>query len=300
MEDWFQVENFRAQCPEDTWDQKASRVEDSTHRLLDLLDALQEKSADGMSGTVRPIRATFFVLGWVARRCPGLVRRLHERGHEVASHGYGHRLCRLESRKTLFQDLCFSKALLEDIVGVEVRGYRAPGFSVDDGILNLVREAGYAYDSSYNSFGWNPRYGKVCLDGLRRHGLGVRLSNGLLELPLSNLEWRNTRFPWAGGGYFRLLPRRCFQWGVRRILSRDGAYLFYLHPWELDPDQPRVLKASPLSRFRHYTNLARTASRLRFFLETFRNCAYPSCWEYLETTVSQPKGQDACGKVEGK
>ncbi|MGQ9671023.1 MAG: DUF3473 domain-containing protein [Desulfosoma sp.] len=274
VEDWFQVENLRAHCPESTWEGRPLRVERSTLRLLDLLD-----EASGNGGAVP--HATFFVLGWVARRCPGLVRRIHERGHEVASHGYGHRLCRLENREALASDLKASKALLEDILGCPVHGYRAPGFSIDDNILHLIRHAGYAYDSSYNSFRWNPRYGRVRLQGATRCGIGMRLDNGLVELPLSNLDVRVTCLPWAGGGYFRFLPPSCFHWGVRSLLQRDSAYLFYLHPWELDPGQPRLSNASRLSLFRHYHNLNQTEARLRAFLKTFSHCDFLTCWEYL-------------------
>lgn len=284
VEDWFQVENFRAHCPESTWNAQPLRVEQSTVRLLDLLDEASENGA-ALGRPKKPIRATFFVLGWVARRCPSLVRRIHERGHEVASHGDGHHLCRTQSRRALKEDLTASKALLEDILGCPVRGYRAPGFSVDDDIVNLVRDAGYAYDSSYNSFGCNPRYGRLHLRGARRSGIAAHLPNGLMELPVSNLEFHAIRLPWAGGGYFRLLPSPCFHWGARTILQRDGAYVFYLHPWELDPEQPRVVAASRLSRFRHYFNLNHTATRLRSFLNTFRSCHFPTCWQYLESTV---------------
>ena len=293
VEDWFQVENLRALFPEPAWDFQPLRVEEATERILDALDAAGAER-NGLKGVLRPIRATFFVLGWVARRCPGLVRRIHERGHEVASHGYGHRLCREQKPESLKADLRAGKAVLEDIVGVPVRGYRAPGFSIDERVLKLVGEAGYEYDSSYNSFSWNPRYGRLRLHGADRRGIAFRLPGGLAELPLSNLHGNGWVLPWAGGGYFRLMPSRCFHWGVRRILNRDGAFVFYLHPWEFDPGQPKVRQVSKLARFRHYVNLNETARRFHAFLRHFQCCDFLTCSEYLARAAAAFP-ERACG-----
>ncbi len=273
VEDWFQVENLRPLFPPDCWDRQEWRVERSTRTVLDTLDAAARAIG-------KPIRGTFFVLGSVAERFPDLVREIRSRGHEVASHGYGHRLCLRQEPNDLAYDLRHSKALLEDILGSPVFGYRAPGFSISDRILDQIWEAGYRYDSSYNSFGLNPRYGTVSLNGNRK-GIAYQLRRGLFELPVSNLRLLGRSVPWAGGGYFRLIPSALFSLGVGGILRRDGAYLFYLHPWECDPKQPRTGGLGYLSRFRHYCNLESTTVKLGRLIGGFSQCQFVSCMEYL-------------------
>ena len=178
VEDWFQVENFKDCIPYSAWPSLELRVERNTVELLDLLDA-----------AATPVRATFFVLGWVAERCPGLVREIHQRGHEVASHGVNHNLCYNLSQEDLRQDLIKSKMLLEDIVGQEVSGYRAPSFSITNNVLNLVREAGYLYDSSYNSYDGHGRYGALKLPEMEKQGLPLySLASSFYEVPISNLR----------------------------------------------------------------------------------------------------------------
>jgi polysaccharide deacetylase family protein (PEP-CTERM system associated) len=252
--------------------------------------------------TVHPvpfIHTTFFVLGWLAERLPHLVREIAARGHEVASHGSSHRMCRPLSDEELRNELGDSKRLLEDITGAEVAGFRAPNFSVDDRVLDLVRECGYQYDSSYNSFSLHGRYGKITLNGQPRAGIAYELSDSFFELPVSNLNMenligarctvhgtrKNSRYvlPWSGGAYFRLMPLGVFQRGVRAILDRDGAYVFYMHPWEIDAEQPRVGQASPAARFKHYTNLEKTMAKLRGMMDTFTDCRFVGCGEYIRT-----------------
>ncbi|MEJ5349188.1 MAG: polysaccharide deacetylase family protein [Desulfosoma sp.] len=245
----------------------------STATLLDVLE-------EGERCLGRPVKATFFVLGSVAERFPQLVHEIHRRGHEVASHGYWHRLCVHEKPCDLQEDLMRSKALLEDILGSPVLGYRAPGFSISDRILEQVEEAGYRYDSSYNSFGLNPRYGTLTLNGTRR-GIAYEVQPKFYELPVSNLKILGRTLPWAGGGYFRLVPFDLFAAGVSKILRSQGAYVFYMHPWECDPMQPRVCGVDPVSRFRHYVNLSRTAARLLRLIMRFGNCRFMSCTSYL-------------------
>jgi polysaccharide deacetylase family protein (PEP-CTERM system associated) len=246
------------------------------------------------------ISATFFVLGWIAERLPHLVREIAARGHEVASHGSSHRLCRPLSDTDLRAELGGSKRLLEDITSTEVAGFRAPNFSVDDRVLALIQEAGYRYDSSYNSFSLHGRYGKITLNGQPRAGIAYELNENFFELPVSNLplssistlgilgtlahfrHLNHFHLPWSGGAYFRLLPLAVFQRGVRAILDRAGTYLFYMHPWEIDPGQPRVAQASRAARFKHYTNLEKTMGKLRRILEAFADCGFVSCREYLE------------------
>ncbi len=268
VEDWFQVENFKEWIPFSSWASREMRVEKNTRALLDLLDFRH---------------ATFFILGWLAERLPGLVREIHSRGHEVASHGYNHHLCNWQSRSDLTNDLSDSKKRLEDIIGVAVSGYRAPSFSIDNDILKIIESCGYRYDSSFNSFGMHERYGKADLSQFERKGIAVRLSENFYELPVSNVKLGNRILPWGGGGYFRLIPFPIFRAGVRQILKSDGAYLFYMHPWEIDPDQPRVNEASWSYKFRHYTNLKKTRAKLSAVFETFKEARFVSCKEFLAT-----------------
>jgi polysaccharide deacetylase family protein (PEP-CTERM system associated) len=227
------------------------------------------------------IKATFFILGWIAERMPRLVREIHAMGHEVASHGYNHELTGNLGPKDLKKDIEHSKNLLEDIIGNPVYGYRAPSFSISADMLKIVEDCGYLYDSSFNSFSANSRYGKVDFAGNGKTGIAKRLSDCFYELPISNIEWAGMVVPAGGGGYFRLYPLTLFSLGVRALLRKHGAYMFYMHPWEIDPHQPRVSEASSLSRFRHYVNLERTMDKLRRFIGEFNDCAFPSCKEYL-------------------
>lgn len=270
VEDWFQVENLRPHYPCNAWNQQELRVERNTNQLLDLFDSLS-----GRDGT--PIQATFFILGWIAERCPALIKEIHSRGHEVASHGYQHTLCRQEEVKSLRQDLSDSKKLLEDLISAPVTGYRAPGFSIDDDILSLIQSAGYHYDSSYNSFGFNPRYGKVDFSSYPSRAGVIALDNDFSEIPVSNLTLSGKTIPWAGGGYFRFYPFSLFKKGVAKIFRQTGTYVFYLHPWELDSGQPRVTDLPLLSRFRHYLNLDKTLTRLRALIEAFPNASFINC-----------------------
>ncbi|MEW6378728.1 MAG: XrtA system polysaccharide deacetylase [bacterium] len=268
VEDWFQVENFKPVIPFADWPNKDLRVEKNTYRLLDFFDEAK-------------VKATFFVLGWLAERIPGLVREIHSRGHEVASHGYNHMLCSRQSSQNMEDDLARSKMLLEDIIGFPVLGYRAPSFSISDEILKMVEECGYLYDSSFNSFGVNARYGRLALAGNWKKGIAHKVSENLYELPISNITFSDCVLPWGGGGYFRLIPFPAFIMGVRYILKNDHAYLFYLHPWEIDPEQPVVKEASLYGKFRHYTNLNKTLSNLFQFVQNFEQCHFTTCFQYL-------------------
>lgn len=301
VEDWFQVENLRPFCPPSEWDGYALRVERSTHLLLDVLDSVPvgtspsgfsenpSPHAPGPSQATDPsqgdpqrkLTATFFILGWVAERLPGLVREIRARGHEVASHGYGHKLCSGLGREELRQDLLRSRKLLEDIAGVPIYGYRAPGFSADDAVLELVGEAGYAYDSSFNSIDFNPRCGQIDLSRAIQRGIAWILPSGLVELPVSNFRLGARTIPWGGGGYFRLYPLTLYAAGVKRILRRQGGFVFYMHPWEVDTEQPRIQGPGPLTRFRHYYNLDKKPDKLHRFLGSVRGARMVSCSEYL-------------------
>jgi len=227
------------------------------------------------------IEATFFVLGWIAERLPHLIREIQARGHEVASHGYDHVLCREQSAEDLKHDLSKSKKLLEDITGRSVYGYRAPGFSISRDILSLVEEAGYLYDSSFNSFKLNKRYGQIELKPNHGNGILHKISESFYEVPISNVRIGGKVVPWGGGGYFRLFPLKLFKQGVQSILKKQGAYLFYMHPWEIDPDQPSVKGVPFTFRMRHYVNMGSTFLKLSAFLEGFKNYQYRTCHQYL-------------------
>ena len=228
-------------------------------------------------------KATFFILGWLAERIPNLVREIQDRGHEVASHGCNHQLPDKLSADEFKQDLTDSKKLLEDITGTEVVGYRAPSFSINDDILKTLQDCGYRYDSSYNSFSLHGRYGKISLNGTSKKGIAHKLSDNFYELPISNFRFGGLTFPLGGGGYFRLLPFSVFNWGIKAIIKRQNTYIFYCHPWEFDPDQPRVKSASFNYKFRHYTNLNKTKTKLKRLIENFRQRSFVTCSEYLNT-----------------
>lgn len=283
VEDWFQVENLRPWNPLNSWDRRELRIEASTRRILDLLDEIKQPAS--------PARATFFVLGWIAERLPELVREIDCRGHEVASHGYNHQLCSEQSEEDLVRDLRDSKKLLEDIVGKEVRGYRAPSFSISDRILELIREAGYSYDASYNSFALNRRYGRPDIEAGEKKGIARALGQDFYELPLTNLELAGSFLPFSGGGYFRLLPALVFKAGVARILQKQGTFHFYMHPWEVDPDQPRQHQAPWLSKFRHYKNLSKTLDKLRDLLQGLPDCRLITCGQYLQQSLRGKRGK---------
>ncbi len=268
LEDWFQVENLRPLFPQETWDACELRVEMNVQRLLELFDACR-------------VEATFFVLGWVAERRPGLVREIARAGHEIASHGYSHRLCPELAVPELRRDIETSRALLQDITGQPPVGYRAPSFSITGELTDILAELGFAYDSSYNSFGLNGRYGRA--EGLRQTADGyLTAGSGIVELPVSNLALAGRTVPWAGGGYFRFWPTALFERGVARILRKEGRYVFYCHPWEVDPAQPRYAQGiGRVGRFRHYLNLDRTMERLGHLLHRFRGSHFISCSRYL-------------------
>lgn len=254
IEDWFQVENLKAAIPRETWDSRELRVERNTMRLLELMDRQR-------------VRSTCFVLGWVAERLPHLVRRIAEAGHEVASHGYGHELVYELSAEQFRQDVTRSVRVLEDLSGSAVYGYRAPSFSITEWAIDILREIGLRYDSSSFPALAHDRYGR--LQSMPRGAALHELREGFCELGVSCLEVAGRSLPWGGGGYFRLLPYPVFRRGVQRILAGGRPYVFYLHPWEIDPGQPRMSGLRRSHAFRHYVHLDRCEPRLEALLRDF-------------------------------
>lgn len=256
VEDYFHVSNFEHVVDRGSWATRESRVEANTDRLLGMFDAAG-------------VTATFFVLAWVAERVPALVRRIAAAGHEVASHGYGHRLIYDQTAEVFRDDVRRAKGLLEDTSGQRVDGYRAPSFSVTARsmwALDVLIEEGYTYDSSIFPV-HHDRYGIP--DAERHAGVVSRAAGSIVEVPASTVRMAGVNWPVGGGGYFRLLPYGWTRWGLRRVNDVERApAVFYLHPWEVDPDQPR-LTAPALARYRHYHNLADTAPRLERLMREF-------------------------------
>ena len=308
VEDWFQVENFKPWISFETWGRRELRIERNVHRLLDMFDAISlapSPTATGsikstntltppatQSSTLRP-KATFFVLGWVAEKLPHLVREIIARGHEVASHGCYHVLLQKMTAAALRKDLSESRKRLEDTTGNHIRGFRAPSFAIDNDIIDIIAESGYFYDSSYNSFSLHGRYGKISLNGHMKIGIAHRMSDCLFELPISNLKIKDSVLPLGGGSYFRFIPYGVFRWGVKSILKSDKVYLFYLHPWEIDPAQPLVKQSSLNFKLRHYWNLSKTAPRLKRLIMSFPNCHFYTCSQYLADVTGSHQCQNS-------
>lgn len=256
VEDYFQVSGFEDIVPREAWPMYESRVCRNTDLVLQMF-------ADA------GIHATFFVLGWVGERFPDLVRRIAGEGHEVASHSHEHRLVYRLSRDEFRQDLRRARGVLEDAIGCRVVGYRAPSYSVtNDSLwaLDVLIEEGYAYDASI----YPVRHDRYGISTWPRHLTRVtRPAGAIWEFPGATVRLGGANLPIGGGGYFRLLPYQWTRFGFRRVNAERHPAMFYIHPWELDPSQPR-LAGSTLSRFRHYRNLSVTAGRLKSLVSEFR------------------------------
>ena len=251
VEEHFQVSGFDAVVPRASWAGQQSRVDANTARILDLLDE-------------RGVRGTFFVLGWLGERRPDLVRRIADRGHEIASHGFSHELVYRQDPARFREETRRSKRLLEDASGQDVDGYRAASFSIVSSnlwALDVLAEEGFRYDSSLFPV-VHDRYG---IPGTPRTIYRVKTRNGatLIEVPPSTISFGRFRLPVGGGGYLRIYPFALTQWALRRLNDVEGIpAVVYLHPWEVDPAQPRI-EAPLKSRMRHYWGLRSTAGRLR-------------------------------------
>jgi polysaccharide deacetylase family protein (PEP-CTERM system associated) len=257
VEDWFQVGAFENVIARGEWDSIKTRVEDNVYRVIDLF-----AEAD--------VTATFFTLGWVARRHPNMIRRIVDAGHEIASHGYDHARVFTFTRKEFGDDIRKAREAIEDCAGVGVTGYRAPSFSIDQRTpwaFAELAEQGYAYSSSvapvaHDHYGWPeaPRFAFRPLPW-----------STMIELPVTTAMLGGRRVAAGGGGFFRVLPYGFSRWAIRQVNRTEGRpAVFYFHPWEVDPDQPRVGHAPLRSRFRHYTGLARMADKLRELVHDFR------------------------------
>jgi polysaccharide deacetylase family protein (PEP-CTERM system associated) len=257
VEDWYQVSDFEAVVAFPAWDRFESRVTRNTERVLDLL-------------AEHDVRATFFVLAWNAERHPGLVRRIADAGHEIASHGYAHRLIYEHSPGEFRDDVLRSKKILEDLAGAPVLGYRAPSFSVTAAslwALDVLLECGFRYDSSV--FPIRDRlYG---IPNARRFPFVIRAAGDreLVEFPMSTVRAAGRNWPLGGGAYLRIFPYRYMRWGIRRVNGEGQPALVYVHPWELDPEQPRLRAPGKRGVSVHYVNLTRTEGRLRRLLGDF-------------------------------
>jgi polysaccharide deacetylase family protein (PEP-CTERM system associated) len=260
VEDYFQVTAFDRRVRYEDWDRFESRVAANTGRVLDLLDR-------------KGVSATFFVLGWVAERHPQLVREIVSRGHEVGSHGYSHRLVYRMTRGEFKEDAGRSKRLIEDLAGRPVLGFRAPSFSIVERslwALEVLGELGYRYDSSVFPVRHH-RYGMPSAPRFphRRPLAGGDGAPEMIEFPLSTARMGRFNLPVAGGGYLRIFSCAYIRWGLRRVNAEGQPAILYLHPWELDPEQPRLACRLP-TRLRHYTGLRRTARDLERLLDEFR------------------------------
>ena len=255
VEDYFQVSAFAPYIRREDWPTRECRVERNVHRILELLAA-------------RDVKATFFTLGWIAQRYPQLVRQIVAGGHELASHGYGHERASDLSREAFHQDVTRAKALLEDLSGQPVLGYRAPSFSIGTGnlwALDVLAETGHRYSSSIYPI-QHDHYGMP--DSPR---FAYRLQSGLLEVPVTTVRMLNRNLPSSGGGYFRLLPYAVSRWMLRKVNREDReSAVFYFHPWEIDAEQPRIAGIDAKTRFRHYVNIPRNEDKLRQLLDDFR------------------------------
>lgn len=255
VEDYFQVSAFENVIKPEDWNSLGIRVGDNTHHLMDLFAKYE-------------IKCTFFTLGWVAKKCPDIVKRMVAEGHEVASHGWDHRRANLMSKEEFIKDVSASKALLEDISGVEVKGYRAPSFSIDDSnkwVYPVLKDLGFVYSSStypvehdlYGVPDW-PRfkYEHEC---------------GIIEIPIPTLFQRDKNVGIGGGGYFRLYPYWLSKRRINKFLEQTNQpYSFYFHPWEIDALQPKITNAPLKSKLRHYINLSKMEGKVVRLLQDYR------------------------------
>ncbi len=279
VEDYFQVSAFEENISRTDWPRYECRVEANTYRILDLFSE-------------HNCKATFFTLGWVAERYPGIVRRIIDEGHELASHGYEHIRVTQQDSKQFREDVLRTKGILEDLGGARIRGYRAASYSIGrDNLwaLDVLQETGHEYSSSIYPI----RHDLYGMPEAERFAYHVN-DLDILEIPVTTVELRGKKFPCGGGGYFRLLPYRLSKWAMDRVNRVDGKPCnFYFHPWEIDPDQPRQRDIGLKTRFRHYLNLRRVESRLKSLLCDFK-------WSRMDDVYLESTSEDRNGTVTGQ
>jgi len=276
VEDYFHVSAFERVISPESWSRWPSTVERNTQRLLELFDEAG-------------IKSTFFVLGWVAERHASLIEDIHRRGHEIASHGYSHRLIYRQDPMVFREETRRSKQLLEDIVQAPVIGYRAASYSITRQslwALDILADLGFEWDSSIFPV-YHDRYG-IPDSPTKPYRITTASGTSLLEFPLTTARVLGYRMPAAGGGYFRLYPYWLSRWLLNRARTEQQTAIFYLHPWEIDADQPRVPGASLLSRFRHYNNLEHCLPRLRQLMSDFN---FSTVRDALQALSVQPLEQ---------
>ncbi|MCB1801943.1 MAG: DUF3473 domain-containing protein [Gammaproteobacteria bacterium] len=276
VEDYFQVSAFEPYVARDDWDRRECRVEHNVDRILELFDR-------------HGVKSTFFTLGWIAQRYPAMVRRMVDEGHEVASHGWSHVRVTQQDEAAFRSDVVQTKALLEDLTGREVIGYRAASYSIGAGnlwALDVLKETGHKYSSSiypikHDLYGMPdaPRFAFQPFD------------DEFFEFPVTTVSIGGKNLPCGGGGWFRLVPYAGMRWAIRRVNQEDQqAAIFYFHPWEIDPEQPRQEGLDSKTRFRHYLNLDRMASRLDRLLGDFS-------WGRMDQVLYLPRVEGSVSSV---
>ena len=258
VEDWFQVENLKEAINKESWDKNISRVERNINLILELLNQNNTK-------------ATFFILGWIAERHPLLIKNIYKEGHEIACHGYEHELVSKLTQDKFKQDVSLTKNLLEDLIGEEIIGYRAPNFSITDWSIDILFSLGFKYDSSLFPIVGHSRYGKLKKISIPNKSI-FELEKGFYQVMLSFLDFGGLRIPWSGGLYFRLIPYEIFKRGIKKIIQQRGSYVFYIHPWEFDPDQPKIRNIKMNYKLRHYSNLKSTENKFKELINDFKFC----------------------------
>jgi len=257
VEDYFQVSAFEPFVSRDSWDKWEHRVERNTNRILDLFAEAE-------------IHATFFTLGWVAERYPQLIQRMIKEGHELASHGYSHIRASTQTPEEFRADIIKTKAILEDISGTEVKGYRAASYSIIKSnlwALDILAETGHRYSSSI----YPVKHDLYGIPDAPRFAYKPKSDSDFKEIPVSTFDWLGKRWPAGGGGFFRFYPYSFSRFAISNINNRDKqSSIFYFHPWEIDHDQPRPGKLSARARFRHYLNLGKMESRLKALINDFQ------------------------------
>lgn len=253
LEDWFTPLHLTRDLSDDILRSNEIRIEKSTLKLLELLDTKQ-------------VKATFFILGWIAKELPDLIKEISSRGHEIASHSYSHKILTLMSKEEFKKEIQLSLEAIDKAIGKPVKGFRAPCFSVTNKnlwVFDVLKENGFIYDSSIFPFGDYPKEARN-----QKDKNFFKLKNGLIEFPIKAVHLGGVTIPFGGGGYFRLYPYSFFKKKALEINSKSEILNFYIHPWEIDEDQPK-LNINPLAKFKHYINLDKTYSRLEKLLSDF-------------------------------